>query len=120
PGSRESERGTIVPRPDKPRTIGAERNVALRVRLERIARGWSYATFASKMSDAGYPIHGSAVYKIEHGTRRITVEELVAISYVFGLDIEDLISTPDDRSEERRGGKAWVSRVRVTREKKEQ
>jgi len=85
-----------VPRPDKPRTIGAERNVALRVRLERIARGWSYATFASKMSDAGYPIHGSAVYKIEHGTRRITVEELVAISYVFGLDIEDLISTPDD------------------------
>jgi len=81
-------------RPNKPRTINAEANIAERITHERESRGWSYATLASKMTEVGCSIGTTAIFKVEKGTprRRVTVDELVALSRVFGASIEDLLT----------------------------
>ena len=79
-------------RPNKPRTINAEANIAERVAYERVLRGWSYETLARKMTEAGCSIHGSAIFKIEKGEprRRVTVDELIGMARAFGISIEAL------------------------------
>jgi transcriptional regulator with XRE-family HTH domain len=81
-------------RPNPRRSIGREDNLAARISLERERRGWSYEVLAKKLTDAGCPIQGSAIYKVEKGTprRRITVDELVALSTVLETSVEDLLT----------------------------
>ena len=79
-----------MPRPNRGRVIHAERNLAQRVAYERQRpeRGWTFDGLAKRMTDAGCPMAGSAIYKIENGDppRRVTVDELVALARVFGYD----------------------------------
>lgn len=85
-----------MPRPNQPRAVRAERDLAERIAHERKQRGMSYEGLAQRMTDAGCPINGSALYKIEHGTprRRITVDELTALAEVFDLPIDELLLPP--------------------------
>ena len=80
-------------RPNRGRMIGTERALARRLRWEREQRGMTYDGLAARMTLAGCPIQGSALYKIEKGEprRRITVDELVALGAVLELDVPDLL-----------------------------
>ena len=86
-----------MPRPNKPRHVYAEEHLAERIATERQARGWTLEGLAERMSKADCAMSGSAVYKIEQGTprRRITVDELVAFSRVFGVPVSDLLTDPE-------------------------
>lgn len=83
-----------MPRVNPLRATGHESNLAARIAVERQARGWSYEGLAKRMTDAGYPIQSSAIFKIEKGNppRRIAVDELVGLSAVFGMSVEDLLT----------------------------
>lgn len=82
-----------MPRPNQPRSVDTEAHVARNIRREREQRGLTYERLAEKMTEAGCPMHGSAVYKIENSDppRRITVNELVTFARVFGVALEDLL-----------------------------
>lgn len=82
-----------MPRPNQPRTIRGEELLSQRIKVEREARGWTFDGLAARMAEAGCPIQGSAVYKIERASppRRITVDELVGFARVFELPIGDLL-----------------------------
>src|SRR3954454_11472059 len=82
-----------MPRPNPRRAIASEQNVARRFTYERERRGWSYESLAQRMTDAGCPIQGSALYKIEKGRprRRITVDELAAFAQVLGEHAQNLL-----------------------------
>lgn len=86
-----------MPRPNEPRAIYSEAGLARRVAYERQRLDMSLDGLAKRMSDAGCPIHASAIYKIEKGDppRRITVDELVAFSMVFDVPITDLLLPPE-------------------------
>lgn len=92
-----------MPRPNAARTIASESNLARRIAFERDARGLSYEALATLLTDAGCAIQGSAIYKIEKGVppRRVTVDELVALSAVFGMSLDDLL-TPIELVEQKR------------------
>lgn len=85
-------------RPNAPRSIGAEDNLADRIARERQLRGWSYETLAERMTNAGCSIQGSAIYKIEKGNprRRITVDELLAFAKVFEVTLDNLLTPIDE------------------------
>lgn len=67
--------------------------MALRIRQEREVRGWSYERLAEALTAIGCPIQGSAIYKVEKGTppRRVTVDELVALSRLWAIPVGRLI-----------------------------
>jgi transcriptional regulator with XRE-family HTH domain len=89
-------------RQNPPRTVGIEENIAQRIASERRKRNLSYERLAKLLTEAGCPIQASAIYKIERARprRRITVDELVALSTVFETPVEDLL-TPMEILEER-------------------
>lgn len=82
-----------MPRPNPPRSLRSETNLARRVAHERDRLGWTYEGLAKRMTDAGCSIQPSAIYKIEKADppRRITVDELVAFAVVFETSVEDLL-----------------------------
>lgn len=86
-----------MPRPNKPREVQAEDHLARRIAAERDARGWTNDGLAKRMTDAGCPMNGSAIFKIEKGEprRRIVVDELVAFGTVFGVPVEQLLLPPE-------------------------
>jgi len=77
--------------------VFAEDNLAERIAAEREAHGWTNDGLAKRMTDAGCPMTGSAIFKIEKAEprRRIVVDELVAFSRVFGIPIEQLLLDPE-------------------------
>jgi transcriptional regulator with XRE-family HTH domain len=89
--------GDKVSRPNKPRDVYAEKNVVRRIGIEREARGWSLEGLARRMTDAGCAINQSAIYKMEKGDppRALRVDELVVLSRVFELSVEDLLTPPE-------------------------
>jgi len=86
-----------MPRPNRPRSVLAEVNLAQRVAHERAARRWSPEGLARRMADAGCSINVSAIYRIEQADppRRITVDELVGFSRVFGIPVQELLLPPE-------------------------
>jgi len=52
----------------------------------RHARGWDQRTLAAHLTEAGRPLSSSVVGKIEAGTRRVDVDDLVALGAVFAVD----------------------------------
>lgn len=94
-----------MPRPNPSRPMGYETNLARRIANERLSRGWTYEHLAQRVTDAGCPMHGSAVYKIEKGNppRRILVDELVGLASAFGISVPALLETPEQVAERR----AW-------------
>lgn len=82
-----------MPRPNQPRSVHSETNLARRIAHERERLGMSYEGLADRMTKAGCAIQPSAIYKIEKAKppRRISVDELVAFSAVFGVPVEQLL-----------------------------
>jgi transcriptional regulator with XRE-family HTH domain len=82
-----------VPRPNPPRSLQSEENLARRIAYERDRRGWTYESIAKRLTDVGCPIQGSAIYKIEKGNprRRISVDEFVAFTRIFEVSAADLL-----------------------------
>lgn len=80
------------------RLPGAEARVAQRVAYERDRRGWSYATVARLMGEAGCPVNPTAIHKIEKAGRTISLDEAVALAKVFGFDAIDDLAKPLDES----------------------
>jgi transcriptional regulator with XRE-family HTH domain len=78
-------------------SIGSERSLARRITYERELNGWKQATLARKMTDVGVPMNQSAISKIENDEppRRITVDELVGFSLVFGIRADELLLPPE-------------------------
>jgi len=93
-----------VPRPNQARSVLAEVDLAERIAFERDRRGLSYEALAALMTDAGCPIQGSAIYRIEKGTppRKISVAELVTLAQIWGFTVEQLLE-PVALLEQRRG-----------------
>ncbi len=86
-----------MPRPNPPRSLQSEANLARRIARERERLGMTYEGAAKRMTDAGCPIQPSAIYKIEKAQppRRISVDELVAFAAVFGVPVHDLLMPPE-------------------------
>lgn len=82
-----------MPRPNPNRNLHSETNLARRIAHEREARKMTYDGLADRMTRLGCAIQSSAIYKIEKADppRRITVEELVAFSQVFGIPVQELL-----------------------------
>jgi transcriptional regulator with XRE-family HTH domain len=80
----------------------SEENAAERVRLERERRGWSTGELAKRMTEAGYPINQSSVWRIESGEprRRINLNEAIGFAKVFDLSLEDFLG-PSTSPEEK-------------------
>jgi transcriptional regulator with XRE-family HTH domain len=83
-----------MPRPNKPRSIGAEDVLARRITKERTLRGWTLERLAAEMTAVGCPMQMSGIYKIEKGEprRRITVDELVALSRLWAIPTDRLLT----------------------------
>jgi transcriptional regulator with XRE-family HTH domain len=92
-----------MPRPNRPRSIASESNLAERIALEREKRALSYEALAGLMTDAGCAMAGTAIFRIETGNprRRITVDELVAFAAVFDTTVEDLLAPVEVARKER-------------------
>jgi transcriptional regulator with XRE-family HTH domain len=86
-----------MPRPNKRRGIFAEDHLAQRIAAVRDARGWTNDGLAKRMTDAGCPMTGSAIFKIEKAEprRRIVVDELVTFAKVFAIPLDELLLAPE-------------------------
>jgi transcriptional regulator with XRE-family HTH domain len=89
-----------MPRPNPPRSINVEGQLASRIAYERDQRGWTNDGLARRMADLGCPIQGSAIYKIEKSTprRRVTVNELAAFALAFDTTVDDLVKPPEEHN----------------------
>ncbi|WP_405987542.1 helix-turn-helix domain-containing protein [Streptomyces sp. NBC_00872] len=74
--------------------ISGEENVAVRIKLEREARGWSTNSLSDRLNEAGFDMNPSAVWRIENRKRRINVDEAIGFAEVFGVDLRNLVGPP--------------------------
>ncbi|MGW6604876.1 helix-turn-helix domain-containing protein [Streptomyces sp. NPDC055036] len=74
--------------------LGGEENVAVRIKLEREARGWSTNSLSDRLNEAGFDMNPSAVWRIENRKRRINVDEAIGFAEVFGVDLRNLVGPP--------------------------
>ncbi|TQE38142.1 XRE family transcriptional regulator [Streptomyces ipomoeae] len=74
--------------------LSGEANVAVRIKLEREARGWSTNALSDRLNEAGFEMNPSAVWRIENGKRRINLDEVIGFAEVFGLDLRNLVGPP--------------------------
>ncbi|WP_223206076.1 helix-turn-helix domain-containing protein [Streptomyces xanthii] len=74
--------------------LRGETNVAVRIKLEREARGWSTNALSDRLNEAGFEMNPSAVWRIENGKRRINLDEAIGFADVFGLDLRNLVGPP--------------------------
>ncbi|WP_308405801.1 helix-turn-helix domain-containing protein [Streptomyces tardus] len=74
--------------------LSGEGNVAVRIKVEREARGWSTTTLSERLNEAGYEMNPSAVWRIENGKRRINLDEAIGFAEVFGLSLRNLVGPP--------------------------
>lgn len=65
--------------------------VSENIELIRKGRGMSQAQLANQMTKVGRPMLDTAVSKMERGTRRIDVDDLVALAAAFGIRPEQLL-----------------------------
>ncbi|MEU6281063.1 XRE family transcriptional regulator [Streptomyces sp. NPDC047028] len=84
--------------------------VRVRIRSLRKARGWSLDSLAGR---AG--ISPSQLSRIETGHRRISLDQLTAISRALGKSLDELVESPDDSDvvirpdrDEHRGVTTWL------------
>jgi transcriptional regulator with XRE-family HTH domain len=95
--------------------FGDERNVAGRIRQLRESktdekgRAWSQEDLARRMTDAGYPMTHTSIWKIENpdkksGGRSIPIGEAVGFARVLGVTLAELL-LPDTAVRELEGWK---------------
>jgi hypothetical protein len=93
-----------MPRPPQPRRIQAgEDNLRKRIAVERKERGQGYDALAKLMTEAGCPIRGSALQRIEKGDppRGVSVDELIALSIVWDVSVAELLIPIELRDQQR-------------------
>ncbi|MFP3967152.1 helix-turn-helix transcriptional regulator [Actinomadura fulvescens] len=71
-------------------------HVAWNVRRLRAMRNLSTTQLANRLTEAGRPILANAITKIEAGSRRVDVDDLVALAVVLGVNPSALLFPPDD------------------------
>ena len=74
--------------------LAGEGNIAIRIKLERDARGWSTNAVSDRLNAAGYEMNPSAVWRIENGQRRVTVDDALGFAEVFGISLANLVGPP--------------------------
>ncbi|MFE0101312.1 helix-turn-helix domain-containing protein [Streptomyces sp. NPDC059009] len=74
--------------------LSGEDNVAVRIKLEREARGWSTNALSDRLNEAGFEMNPSAVWRIENRKRRINLDEAIGFADVFGIDLRNLVGPP--------------------------
>jgi transcriptional regulator with XRE-family HTH domain len=74
--------------------LSGEANVAVRIKLEREARGWSTNSLSDRLNEAGFEMNPSAVWRIENGKRRINLDEAIGFAEVFSIDLRNLVGPP--------------------------
>ena len=85
-------------RPNKPRSIRGEANVranVIRLRAEQTPP-MTREGLAQRMTDNGCPLPASAIWKIENGKRSINADELLALSRVFGIPIDEFFRPSEE------------------------
>jgi transcriptional regulator with XRE-family HTH domain len=70
----------------------AERSFAATMRAERLAHGISQTALAADLSTYGVVLDGTAITKMEKGTRAIRLGEAVAICIALGISLEEMVS----------------------------
>ena len=83
--------------------LGSEDWLAQRIEAERKSRGWSQAELSKQLGAIGYPLHQSAISKIERppkadGRRAITINEAIGFARVFDIPLGELLLPPDSVS----------------------
>ncbi|MFI1097341.1 helix-turn-helix domain-containing protein [Streptomyces sp. NPDC020917] len=66
----------------------------MRIKLERDSRGWSTNALSDRLNAAGYEMNPSAVWRIENGQRRVTVDDALGFAEVFGISLANLVGPP--------------------------
>jgi transcriptional regulator with XRE-family HTH domain len=86
-----------MPRPNPPRPLRGEANLARRIAYERHRAGMSMESLAKRMTDLGCPINQSAIWKIENADppRRITYDEALAFADAFEVPLAELSVAPE-------------------------
>jgi transcriptional regulator with XRE-family HTH domain len=74
--------------------LSGEENVAVRIKVEREARGWSTNALSDRMNEAGFEMNPSAVWRIENRKRRINLDEAIGFAEVFGVSLRNLVGPP--------------------------
>ena len=57
----------------------------------RMEKNMSYETLSAKLELMGISIHKQSLYDIENNKRTVKDYELFGISYVLGIDVNDLL-----------------------------
>lgn len=66
----------------------------------REARGWDKKELARRVAELGRPMPELAVGRMEAGTRRVDVDDLVVLAVVLGVNVSALLLPPSDRADE--------------------
>jgi transcriptional regulator with XRE-family HTH domain len=71
--------------------IDVEAAIGQRVRAHREERGWSQAHLGKLLADFGAPMNQPMVYKLEHGSRPLRVNEVQALAFAFDVTMDELL-----------------------------
>ncbi|GAB2583673.1 hypothetical protein GCM10027168_15580 [Streptomyces capparidis] len=74
--------------------LSSEENAAVRIKLEREARGWSTNALSDRLNEAGYEMNPSAVWRIENRKRRINLDEAIGFAQIFSIPLRNLVGPP--------------------------
>jgi len=72
----------------------AARNARRNIQRLREARRFSYAELSNRLTQAGHPIPGYQLGRLEAGERRIDVDDLAALAGVLGVTPGELLEPP--------------------------
>ncbi|MDO8338441.1 MAG: helix-turn-helix transcriptional regulator [Microcella sp.] len=76
-----------------PTPSAADQRFAAEVKKVRERRSMSQELVAELMRERGFRFHQATIYKIENGSRRVTVGEAEALSQVLGASLSFLIAS---------------------------
>ena len=109
-----SEGGTLIlvsTQQQSTSPIDVEAAIGQRVRVHREKRGWSQAHLGKLLADFGAPMNQPMVYKLEHGSRPLRVNEVQALAFAFDVTMDDLLTGTEANAEiaaaEETYRKAW-------------
>lgn len=71
------------------------RIVAANILAHRKSRGWPVRLLSEKLAEEGRPLMESGITKIELGSRRVDVDDLVAFAKAFGIEPASMLTAAD-------------------------
>src|SRR5664280_2511629 len=89
------------------------RSVAHNVKALREARGLTQTDVSDRMRTIGRPLLPTGVLKVEQGTRRVDVDDLVALALVFDVPPDELLGPLDERDRSALLGVERIERARL-------